>query len=812
MNYFKVKVNPYIYWTDETLRKQENELLIKASWIFDISLSYESINKSIFSLDKLWVSYEFKWSSNDLSYYVNTDLDIDIVRNSVSSSYPVCDINPVDYENKDLLNILKKEWDEYYLEKWYFSVNKTFVFSWNDLSLLSSFNIHQVDYFNKILWLLWDLNPDEYSRYQITIIPASDYFKKEIKKNDFDLNNLKQSKWISIFIKENKQLSTSQRSILDSLSKEKLNSQWFFIVLRYHYISKENNKESIVNKSKMISQIIDKLSIYDSKLLEIKEWSDYFYNYYNSIVSWSAIRKGSVLVKNEILSFFHFPTLQNIKTPNLNIQLFQKLPIPSELNWTDNDNDLIVWINDYNWKNNKFKMDKNLRFRHTYTIWTSWSGKSTLMENMVLQDIYNGSWVFLMDPHGDLVDNIMKKFPDPRNPKYKDRFKDLVYIDFWDTERNIWLNILESNDKFEESKVINSFIDLLQKIFPDAWESMWPTFFQYIIYSIKTIKLFEKHYKPTLWDIIRVLTSNEYRRMCLQQIKKEDYADYLDIFDFWDNHEQRTWEWSTSQNKDELVPHISTKLTRFTENPYVSNVISQPDSTIDFFDLMNTNKIILVKMSKWSIWDENMRFLGLIMLSRLLLDIFKRSHIKEEDRVPFYIYVDEFQNFVSNTKEFEQILSEARKYWISLNIAHQYIDQLINQRTKDESVLKAVFWNVWTFISFRVWPNDTQKLEERYWNRILLPKESFINIDKHNAYVSTQWWASTKSALSPFHIRTLLSDKPYILKRDNNWKLLNEDELDFDIINSIIKYSKDTYCWSPEKIKKHKEKFTKWFK
>lgn len=811
MNHYKIKVNPYIYWTDETLRKQENELLIKAWGIFDISLSYPSFDKTFFSLDKTWVSYEYKWSSSDLSYYVNTDLDIDIVKNSISTSYPVCDITPVKYENDDLNQILIQKWEEFILNEDYFSYNKTYIFSWNDISLLSSFNIHQVDYFHKILWLVWDLNPWEFSRYQITILPSSDYFKKIIKKNDFELNNLKQSKWLWIFVKENKQISTSQRSILDSLSKEKINSQWFFLVLRFHFISREENKQSVINKSKMISQIIEKLSIYDSEFTEVKEWNDYFYNYYNSIVNWKALNKWSVLVKNEILSFFHFPTIQNIKTPNLKIQLFQKLPIPSDLICnTPNNKDIIVWLNDYNWRDNKFYMDDNLRFRHSYIIWTSWSWKSTLMENMVQQDIYNWNWVFLLDPHWDLVDNIMKKFPDPRNPKYKDRYKDLVYIDFWDKERSVWLNILESGDKYEESKVINAFTDLLQKVFPDAWESMWPTFFQYIIYTIKTIKLFERYYKPTLADIIRVLTSDEYRRMCLQQIKKENEADYMDIYDFWDNHEKRTWEWSQSQNKDEIVPHISTKLTRFTENPYISNIISQPDSTINFFDLMNSNKIILVKMSKWSIWEENMRFLWLIVISKLLLDIFKRESIKEEDRVPFYIYVDEFQNFV--TKEFEQILSEARKYKVSLNIAHQYIDQLINQRTKDESVQKAVFWNAWTFISFRVWSNDTLKLEERYWNKVLLPKESFINIDKHYAYISTQWWSSTKNALQPFHIKTILSDKPNILKRDEKWKIIKPELIDYDLINEIINHSKNTYCWDLEKIKKHKEKFSSWFK
>lgn len=812
MNYYQIKVNPYVFWIEETLKKNTEDLINQSSWIFDSALYLESIEKWFLNLlDKSWISFEYKWDPLSFSYFINWDINIDNVITAVQSSYPVTDIKSVNFETDNLIKkwIIYKSWDDYNISKDYFIIHKTYTIKNNDSSIISTFSTNKLDYFHKILSILNNLNDDEYSRYQVTLVPSTDYFKENIKKIDHKLNNLKERKSLNLFDKENKQLGTSLRNMLDVISKEKFNSKWFFINIRFHLIWKKWNEAILEDKLNQISQVLEKLSIYDSYFSVLNEWDSYLFNYYNSYLNHKAISNGSLITKNELLSLFHFPILTNANLKNIDKQNFQKIPIPPEVvNNNPSVNEIIMWTNDYAWKNNNFAMDENLRFRHTYIIWQTWVGKSTLMENAVLQDIYNWKWVFLIDPHWDLIENIMKHFPDPRNPKYKDRYKDLIYIDFWDKERSVWLNLLESINDYEQSKVVNSFVDMLKKIFPDSWESMWPTFFEYIIYCIKTIKFMEKLYKPTLWDIIRVINNEEYRRYCLAQIK--DRSKYLDVFEFWENHEKRTWDWSSSQNKDEILPYIRTKLTKFLENPYIVNVVWQPDSTIDFFDAMNSNKIILVKMEKWEVLQENMQFLWLIVISKLLKDIFRRSQIKNEnERVPFFIYVDEFQNFV--TEEFQQILSEARKYRTWLTIAHQYINQLINQKNKDESVLKAVFGNAWTFISFRIWPDDAPKLEEKYWNKSLLPKESFLNIDKYNAYVSTQWWSSTLNSIPPFHIKTIPTSKPKILQRDQNWKIIWDWILDDNLINQIIAYSKDKYTRWKDVIEKHREKYCQWF-
>jgi hypothetical protein len=230
---------------------------------------------------------------------------------------------------------------------------------------------------------------------------------------------------------------------------------------------------------------------------------------------------------------------------------------------------------------------------------------------------------------------------------------------------------------------------------------------------------------------------------------------------------------------------------------------------------MNSNKIILVKLSKGSVGEENMVILWLILITKLLNDVFKREKIPKSERKPFFLYVDEFQNFI--TKEFENILSEARKYNFWMTVANQYLWQLIEKRTKDDSVLKSVIGNAWTFIAFKVWSDDVQKLEEHYWNKQLLPKESFSNIEKYYAYVQT--WGSSKvlRTLSPFTIKTVVSDKPKILERDNNGKIIRNEwnnfkwTVDKTIISKIIKESKIKYSRKSSVIDEHDSLFVKLF-
>lgn len=816
MNYFKVSVNPYIYWLEETLRKSEDELFNRISSLFSLSNWLTKIKPSSFWILN-WmeqgISFEYKWQFNNLEFHINSKkLDINTITTFVQSIFPVSTVKEVHFE-KPLLKdkiINNINW-KYILSNEYEIYKNSLIFSSNDISHIYSSKERKIDFFHSLLSVLSSLNENQYSRYQVSIVPATDYWKKKLHDRDFSAQNMKEKKSLFSSTSENKTAASTTRNRLDFLSKEKVGmSLWYFVILRYFFIWKD--KQIINNKGESLKDLLSWLSNDKTELKFLDEKDSFLTNYYNSTILPIAISKWSVMVDSELVTLIHPPLPNNIKIQNLDIQLFQQLPIPSDIiigkeNLTKDD--IIYWVNNYWWNNNLFTLNNDARFRHIYALWKSWVWKSTLMHTAIMQDIYNWNWVCVIDPHWDLIDDIMEHFPDPRNPKYKNRFEDLIYIDFWDTESSVWINILEADNEHEETKVVNSFMSMLKKMFPDSGDSLWPYFEDYVRNVCKTIMKIKNVYKPTLADIVRLLQSEEYRAHAVSYLDPEKD---IDLINFWVNHEEQTWWESQSQNKDEIVPHIRTKFAPFLGNRYVKNVVWQENSTIDFFEAMNTNKIILVKLSKWSIWQENMVILWLILITKLLADVFKREKIPQPERKPFFLYVDEFQNFV--TPEFESILSEARKYNFWMTVANQYLSQLVDNKTKDDSVLKSVIGNAWTFISFKVWSDDVQKLEEHYWNKSLLPKESFSNIEKYNAYVMTWWSSDILRTLSPFHIKTVQSDKPKILRRNKEWKIIRftdnwkKSKIDYSIIDKIIKNSKKKYTRKSDVIDKHDTQFS----
>jgi len=689
----------------------------------------------------------------------------------------------------------------------------TAVFTSNEISSIRTSAQSKNDFFHWVLSLLSSLSEGYSSRYQVTLVPATNYWKDRIKKRDLWIQNYKESGHV-LKQDEKKQSASLDRNRLDFLGREKVtSSKWYFVILRSFFCWPD--ERVLDSKINGLKHMLTWLNNDKTHITFLDEKDSFLSNYYTSKLLPITISKWSLMVESELTTIIHPPIPNNINIQNIDTQLFQKLPMPPEIIKSVSEftrEDVVLWSNDYGWANNYFSLNHDARFRHIYTLWKSWVWKSTFMETAVLQDIYNWYWVCVIDPHWDLIDDIMSRFPDPRNPKYKDRYKDLIYIDFWDTDNAVWLNISEAENEFDEAKSINAFISLLKKIYPDSWESMWPYFEDYIRNSFRTILKMKHIYKPTITDIIRLLQNDEYRADAVSHF--DPNAD-IDLMGFWENHENQTWEWSQSANKDEIIPHVRTKFSPFLTNKYVKNVTGQEDTTVDFFEAMNTNKIILVKLSKWSIWTENMVILWQIFMAKLLNDVFKRDKLPKDKRNPFFLYVDEFQNFIN--KEFEELFSEARKYNFWMTVANQYLWQLVDKRTKDDSVLKSVFWNAWTFVAFKVGSDDTAKLEEHFWNRQLLPKEAFGNIEKYYAYVHTGWSSNVVKSIAPFTIKTLISNKPKIKKRDEKGRILEDPNnpwkhmIDYDLINKIINHSKSIYTRWEDVIAKHDLKFSKLF-
>lgn len=815
-NTYKLLVNPYIFWFEETTKKSDEELLQRVSSVFSIWSSLPTVKPyKIWALTPKynWISFEYKWDHNSLWFFTSTkDLWNEAISSFLQWIYPVSESIKVDYETDIVKNkvILNSDWN-FSLSPEYNISSTTVIFSSNDISSINTFSDSKLDSFHSILNLLSSVDEGYFSRYKLSYIPATNYWKDLVKKDDFSLQNYKEKK--SMFKKsESKNASSIERWEIEHVWKSKVsNAHWYFVTLRCCFIWK--NQQILDSKLQSLKDILSSLMSKKTKI-EFHSEKDFIQSYYNSVIVPYSVTKGSLMVLNELTTVIHPPIYWNVKIKNLDITLFQKLPIPAELIKTNEEltkDDIILWMNEYWSSRNAFSLPLDSRFRHVYALWKSWVWKSTMMENAILQDIYNGQWVCVIDPHWDLIDDVMKHFPDPRNPKYKDRYKDLIYIDFWDKESQIWLNILEAKDEHEQSIALNSFMSLLKKLFPDSWDSMWPYFEDYVRNVCTSIMLAQDIYKPTIDDIVRALQSEEYQEHIIDYFSRDKHTD---LINFWNDHQKQTWEDSQSQNKDDIIPFIRTKFAPFLSNVYVKNVTWQEDSTVDFFDAMNTNKIILVKLAKGKIWPENMQILWLILISKILKDVFKRESIPKEKRTPFFLYVDEFQNFI--TPEFESLFSEARKYNFWMTVANQYLDQLKDNKSKDDSVMKSILWNAGTCIAFKAGSEDVRKLEEHFWwNRLTLPSEAFANIEKYNAYVTTVGWSSVIKTLSPFSMKTIMTDKPVIIKRDSNWRILRDGnwntQIDSDTINEIISYSKSIYTRNKEVIDKHLSNFNKFF-
>jgi hypothetical protein len=327
------------------------------------------------------------------------------------------------------------------------------------------------------------------------------------------------------------------------------------------------------------------------------------------------------------------------------------------------------------------------RRRHMYILGKSGMGKSTLLENMILQDIYNGHGVCFLDPHGDSAEYILDRVPSFRQ-------NDVIYVNPSDTDFPIGLNMLENN-RGEESFLIASG---MMAVFSRIWAGMWSSRMEYILNN--TLLALLETPGNTLLAVVRLLTDNDFRKKIVGNVQ-----DPL-VKNFW-NKEFASFN---EKYKTEAIAPILNKIGQFFSTDLVRNILGQSKSTIDMRDIMDNRKIFIVNLSKGRLGEDNSSLLGSLIVTKLQLAAMGRVDMPESARNDFYLYVDEFQNFTSDS--FATILSEARKYRLNLILAHQYISQLTE--SGNEKVRNAIFGNVGTMISFRVGSDDGLVLEKEY--------------------------------------------------------------------------------------------------
>ena len=400
--------------------------------------------------------------------------------------------------------------------------------------------------------------------------------------------------------------------------------------------------------------------------------------------------KNNILNIKELSSLIHFPHGRFNQNPRLARQKYKIVAAPDDLpgDW------ILVWYNDFGGVRRELRVTDEDRFRHIYILWQTGTWKSTLMLSQAIDDMDHGRWFCFIDPHGDAVEFLLKHFP-------KERIDDLIYFDLWNTAHPIWLNPLEvsPDDQDEQDVVTNDLVEMFIQMYGP--EIFWPRIQDY--FRNACFLLMDQPEWWTIVDIMRLFTDDAFAEAKIRNIKNPVVAAW------WNKTYKKMWD----REKAEIIPFIQAKFWPFTTGIYVRNIIGQPKSAFKMYDAMQENKIILMNLAKWIAWEETSKLIWKIISMQVKLSALKRAKIPESERKPFYLYVDEFQNYVSAS--FESILSEARKYKLWLCVAHQYIDQLKTEWLWwSMDLSKTIFGNIGTMFVFKVWAPDAEFLAKEF--------------------------------------------------------------------------------------------------
>lgn len=429
------------------------------------------------------------------------------------------------------------------------------------------------------------------------------------------------------------------------------------------------------------------------------------YNLYRYGNEFSAIvpRKQSTLIRDfiyrsflehrhfiinteEMAGFWHLP-LHSTEAPNIKWLTGRRAPPPSNLPKSG----LLLGHVMYRGTDTPVYMKDADRRRHLYIIGKSGAGKSVLLANLVKQDINNGKGVCVVDPHGDLVEDVLAHVP-------KNRADDVVIFNPSDMDRPIGLNMLEAKNEDQKDFAVQEMISIFYKLFPP--EMIGPMF-EHNMRNVMLTLMGDITDPGTIIDIPRMFTDDAYVKQYLKKVKDPV------VRAFWEKEMAKTSDF----HKSEMLGYLISKVGRFVENEMMRNIMGQQKSGFDFRDIMDNEKILLVNLAKGTTGEVNAKLLGLIIVAKLQMAAMSRADLPEPQRKDFYLYIDEFQNFV--TDSIATILSEARKYRLDLIIAHQYMGQLVDDKGRSE-IRDAVLGNAGTIMTGRIGPDDSEILVKEF--------------------------------------------------------------------------------------------------
>ncbi len=685
------------YSLDSTLLQialpRDNEIKIDAAeQLFASLASFRKSGRLSFLKLQPHISFEIVGMPQDIRFYIYVPNKLrDFVEKQINGAYPDAEIKIVEEKS--------------FTKEGYAVGNEYNIFSKDGKVAFASLKLKGADYMpikvfkdlatdplSSITSVLAKMTEGEGAAIQMVITPADGKWKKAGRAH---LSKIKKAEANP----ETAKYSADPRE-LEGI-ENKIGKPGFETIIRIVVSSstKESAEAHLGNIVNAFNQFSGSNSFTKSKLrFKGMFMSDFIYRYL-------PMRNGkmSVLSSEELATVFHFPN-KSVATPHIFWVSSKRAPAPSQIP----EHGLYLGKSTYRGLSKPVFIDIDDRRRHMYIIGKTGTGKSEFLKSMIMQDIQNGEGLAVIDPHGDLIDDILQLIP-------SQRAEDVILFDPSDTTRPMGFNMLEAATEEQKHYVVTSIIGLMYKLFdPNKTGIIGPRFEHAIRNAMLTV-MYDKG--ATFIEVVRALTDANFVQELLPKV-----ADPI-IRRYWTDQIAQTSDF----HKSEVLDYIVSKFGRFVTNKMIRNIIGQSESSFNFRDVMDNKKILLVNLSKGKIGEENSNFLGLILVPKILVAAMSRQDVPQEKRPDFFLYVDEFQNFA--TPDFAQILSEARKYRLNLIVANQFVGQM------EEEVKNAIFGNVGTVAAFRVGVTDANYLQHEF--QPTFTEADLINIDRFNTYMKT---------------------------------------------------------------------------
>jgi len=435
-------------------------------------------------------------------------------------------------------------------------------------------------------------------------------------------------------------------------------------------------------------------------------------------------RQGQYMVVNtqEMAGFWHLP-LPSTETPHIDWLSARRSPPPINIP----KEGVILGRSVYRGEETIIRMKRDDRRRHLYIVGKSGSGKSVLAQHLAVQDVQNGEGVCVIDPHGDFAEYVLQHVP-------KERADDVIYFNPSDVERPVGLNMLEVKSEDQKDFATQEMISIFYKLVTDP--SMIGPMFEHNMRNVMLTLMSDLENPGTIAEVPRMFTDDEFVKGW-----KKKVTDPM-VLAFWDKEMAKTSDF----HKSEMLGYLISKVGRFVENGMIRNIIGQSHSGFNFREVMDQKKILIVNLAKGLVGEINSNLLGLIIVSKLQMAAMERASLPEEERYDFYLYMDEFQNFI--TESIASILSEARKYRLELIMAHQYLKQLEDNKGKT-TVRDAVLGNAGTIACFRIGVEDAEILQKEF--APVFSAYDLVNVEQYTAYIKL---LIDNTAAKPFNMMT----------------------------------------------------------